>query len=183
VNTSKGITIRTIYLDKDAQVAVRYTIRVPEHVVVRQVETSNGSIELTDVRGNVVAMTSNGDVQAHGVDGKIDVTTSNGSIELVDVADFKHVRSANGSISAEILNSPENDVDFVTSNGSIHLYVANSVTADVTMSTSLGRVSVHNVAIVPEKKSATFFSGSLGTGGSTIRATTTNGNVNLDALP
>ncbi len=183
VNTDEGITIRTMYLDKDAQVAVQYTIKVPGHVVVGQVETSNGSIELTDVRGDVVAMTSNGDVQAHGVDGKIDVTTSNGSIELVDVADFKQVRSANGSISAEILNSPENDMDFVTSNGSIHLYIAGSVTAEVTMSTSLGRVSVHNVAIVPEKKSATFFRGSLGTGGSTIRATTTNGSVNLEALP
>ena len=55
--------------------------------------------------------------------------------------------------------------------------------ADVVMSTSLGKVSVHDVDISTEKKSLTCIQGSLGTGGSTIHATTANGSVELRALP
>lgn len=183
VNTDEGIVIQTKYLEKDAQVSVNYTIRVPQHVAVKQLETSNGSIELTDVAGDVIAVTSNGDVKAHRVNGKVDASTSNGSIELIDVVRLAHARSSNGSISAEILSSPTNDMTFSTSNGSIHLYVADDVNADVTMSTSLGRVSVEDVDIAAEKKSSTFFKGSLGTGGKTIHATTTNGSVTLRSLP
>ncbi len=183
VNTEEGIAIRTKYLEKNARVSVHYTIRVPEHVMVTQVETSNGSIELTDVNGDVVVTTSNGDVKAHGLDGTIDVTTSNGSIELVDVANLEQAQTSNGSIEAEILNSPRHDMRLVTSNGSIDLYVAYDVNADVIMSTSLGKVSVHNADISTEKKSLTFVQGSLGTGGNTIHATTSNGSVELHELP
>ena len=183
VSTEEGIAIRTKYLEKNARVAVHYTIRVPEHVVVKQVETSNGDIELTDVHGDVAAKTSNGDLRARSLDGTIDVRTSNGSIELVDVANLDQARTSNGSINAEILSSPKHDMDFVTSNGSINLYVAHDVNADVIMSTSLGKVSVHNVDIEVEKKSSTFIQGSLGRGGNTIHATTSNGSVELHEVP
>jgi hypothetical protein len=182
VNTDEGIAIRTTYREKDANVAVHYTIRVPHHVVVTHVETSNGSIKLTAVSGDVVAMTANGDVTVHRVDGKIAATTSNGSIEIVDVARLEKAQTSNGSIFAEITQSPTNEMDFVTSNGSIQLYIADDVNADITMSTSLGTVSVHDVHIAAEKKSSTFFHGSLGTGGASIRVTTSNGSVSLHGL-
>lgn len=183
VDTEEGIAVRTMYLEKDARVSVHYTIRVPEHVMVTQVETSNGSIELTDVNGDVEVTTSNGDVKAHGLDGKIDVATSNGSIELAGVANCGQAQTSNGSIEVEVLNSPRDDMHLVTSNGSIDLYVAHDVNAEVIMSTSLGKVSVHNVDISIENKSVTFVQGSLGAGGNTIHATTSNGSVELHEVP
>lgn len=182
VDIDQEIAIRTKYLEKNARVSVHYTIKVPKHIVVGHVRTSNGSIELKDVKGDVVVTTSNGDVEVCCLDGELTVTTSNGSITVKDAPNLKKARTSNGSIEAEIVSSPQHDMHFVTSNGSVELYVADNVNADVVLKTSHGKISIYSSDVTTAEKTKTSFIGSLGKGGHTIDATTSNGSVELHEL-
>jgi bifunctional DNA-binding transcriptional regulator/antitoxin component of YhaV-PrlF toxin-antitoxin module len=63
---------------------VHYRVKVPEALEVR-VTTVNGGIEVSGLKGRVVAETTNGGVKARDVSGPIDASTTNGGVE-VDLA-------------------------------------------------------------------------------------------------
>ncbi len=89
----------------------------------------------TDVSG----ATSNGSITLDGLDGQIDVASSNGAITLTDVSSAVTVRTSNGSITGTGLAS---DVfDGGTSNGRVEVTFAEPPTS-VTIDTSNGSVEL-----------------------------------------
>ena len=63
---------------------VHYKVKVPAALEVR-VSTVNGGIDLTGLKGRVIAEATNGGVKAREVSGPIDASTTNGGVE-VDLA-------------------------------------------------------------------------------------------------
>jgi len=196
---NETLVIKTVYLVKNPRVSVSYEIKVPETVTVRQVETSNGAIELEDIQGNVVAETSNGEIEVEDVDGDVkaktsngkieienvegyvDAKTSNGSIKITEVSGIVAVQTSNGSIQAEIPEIPE-DVHIQTSNGSIELYLASDLNAEIEMETSNGRITIQDIEIIASELSKTSLKGRIGDGGKQLNVKTSNGKIEVYRL-
>lgn len=82
----------------------------------QQCKTSDGSIEVTDVSGNVTGRTSDGDVRILKVKGGVDVGTSDGTIELESIGGDVQASTSDGNIK---LNKVKGDISVKTSDGYI----------------------------------------------------------------
>lgn len=138
-DTSAAGTLRVevVYPDelRNRNVAASLTIRVPRSVAA-DVETSNGSIRASDLRGPSRLATSNGGVVAQRVAGDLSVETSNGRIDLDDVSGNVSARTSNGSVVARTIGG---GLKAESSNGGVQ---AMGVKGDVHVDTSNGRVVV-----------------------------------------
>ena len=157
-------------------------IKVPSYVIVDTVSTSNGAIDISDVKGDIVASTSNGGVFIDNVDGYVKASTSNGRIEIKDTEGVMDLTSSNLGINAEIFDFQE-DIEISTSNGGITLYINPSLNADLDISTSNGYITIDDnldlsMSVSEDKNKE----GQLGDGGNNINIHTSNGNIKIYEL-
>jgi DUF4097 and DUF4098 domain-containing protein YvlB len=132
--------IRTKYLEKNVRVSVKYDIKVPKGVIVEEVKTSNGEIEIRGTNGDVRVMTSNGEIYVFDVKGTVSAQTSNGEIEIRRTTAVLEASTSNGEILVEIHKMPEGGTHISSSNGSVDVYIADDLNADLSAATSLGTV-------------------------------------------
>jgi len=140
----------------------RYAIRVPRHVTLDQIVSSNGSLRIDQIEGAVRLRTSNGSIRVEDLKGDLDARTSNSSIELRDVDGNSRVHTSNGHIDAETTHGsfeaetsnsrikatlvdlvPNWPVRLNTSNGHIELTLRGRALPDVRASTSNSSIEVH----------------------------------------
>jgi len=161
--------------------SVDMNIKVPRNITVDTVTTSNGAIQISGTKGDIIATSSNGAIVIEDVDGYVSATTSNGRIEIKKTTGVKNLKSSNLGIDAEVYDFREN-ISISTSNGGITVYINPSLNADIDMATSNGQISISgvilNLTITEEKHKA----GKLGDGGNRIEIHTSNGNINLQKL-
>jgi len=102
--------------------SVSYVIDVPRSLEL-SVETVNGHIEASGVRGNLHLSTTNGRIEAMQCGGALDASTTNGRItaQLVEVTPGKRVNleTTNGRIALSVPKNFAARVDAETSHGSI----------------------------------------------------------------
>lgn len=197
VTLGETMTIETIHLVKNPKVSVAYDVRVPTGVIVGEVrtsngkieingtqgnatvETSNGKIEIENVRGDIEARTSNGKIEIEDVDGLVSAETSNGNIEIENVGGIQNAETSNGSIEAEIPAIHDDDIRIRTSNGPIQLYLSPDLNANIEVKTSNGKIAVRNLEIVTSDISETKLTGKIGNGGPTLYGKTSNGSIEI----
>ena len=75
----------------------KYTVSVPAQFNAR-LETSGGSIAVSDLAGEVDAETSGGELRFTRVEGSIDGETSGGNVHIIDCAGSIEVETSGGSI-------------------------------------------------------------------------------------
>ena len=177
------IEIEAYYIgDRASQPSVDMNIKVPSFVIVDMVSTSNGAIDISDVKGDIVASTSNGGIFIDGVDGYVKASTSNGRIKIEDTTGVYDLTSSNLGIDAEIFDF-QDDIEISTSNGGIELYINPSLNADLDISTSNGYITIDDdlglTLVVSEDK---YKQGQLGDGGNKIDIHTSNGNIKIYEL-
>lgn len=114
---------------------VNLTLEVPREAVLEMVRSSNGRIQVENIRGTARLRTSNGEIEAVGV-GAIEASTSNGKIVIRDAAGRVEAATSNGRISVE---DARGDCDLRTSNGTIE---ARRVQGSVMAQTSNGSIRV-----------------------------------------
>jgi len=178
-----SVSVKAVWpkFPRRVNVNVEFEVLVPEGVVLDEVETTNGGIEISgrflridtgttngsvrieDASGELTASTTNGGVVVSRFEGRIKADTTNGNIRLEDVA-FKDGVSAdttNGSITLA-LNAPE------------------SLNADLKARTTNGSVSVDfPVTLKNMSKSKRRIEATLGQGGPLIDLETTNGSIRI----
>ncbi len=141
--------------------SVSYRLMVPRDMAV-DVKTTNGSIEVSGVNGDIRFDTTNGGVKLHNMGGDIDGGTTNGGV-LVSLSpdwDGSEVRlhSTNGGIKVDLPHDFSARLDLATTNGGIRVE--------------------HPVKIDSKKRNR--LKGTIGDGGSVLlKARTTNGGVTL----
>lgn len=81
-------------------------------------DTTNGNVTIRDIRGDVTADTTNGRVSIENVGGNAFADTTHGQVQMRDVAGEAWVDTTNGSV---ILERIGGDVKAETTNGSIRL--------------------------------------------------------------
>jgi len=200
VTPGDNFTIETIHLVRNPKVSVTYDIHVPEGLIVTNVRTSNGKIELKGTQGDTIAETSNGKIKIKGATGNVEAHTSNGAIEIEDVKGFVsahtsngsidvedvvgviELETSNGSIEAEVAAIGENGLRVRTSNGAIELELADGLNANLEARTSNGKIKLEDFEVVVKEISKKSLRGRIGKGGKKISCRTSNGRIVLKKL-
>jgi hypothetical protein len=141
---------------RNTPVQMRFAIRVPRVYNV-DLETAGGSIEVSDLEGEVRSSTAGGSLTFGNIAGAVRARTAGGNITLEGSSGTADVRTSGGSIT---IGAVEGTVDAETSGGSIRIDRAG---ADVTAHTSGGSIEVEEVRGAIDASTA----------GGTVRATIT----------
>ncbi|MFO8060493.1 MAG: DUF4097 family beta strand repeat-containing protein [Bacillota bacterium] len=170
--------IETVHRKERTRVSVDYEVTIPQDMILNEVRTSNGYVQVEGVTGDVVATSSNGSIHLEGVDGYVRATTSNGSIDIVDCTGVRSgVHTSNGSIRVEV-RSIEGNLEIRTGNGSITAYLSRHLNAEVIMTVSNGQVVADHNHLVIGESSAKRITGQIGSEARhQIRIRTSNGTV------
>lgn len=147
--------------DDDAQWSASLVAMVPRKTDLR-VGTRNGPVSLEDVTGD------------------IDVQTSNGPMSLRDLGGSVRARTTNGPLSISLTGSRWNGsgLEARTSNGPLTISVPDGYNARLEAGTTNGPVNL-GFPITVVGRITRDISTELGSGGATIRATTTNGPLTI----
>lgn len=102
---------------------MHYTLHVPARAQLDKISLVNGSLEVSQVRGEVNANLVNGKLKAHDLAGRAELSTVNGSSEvsystLANVSDVK-ISAVNGSINLVLPASPNAEISASSMNGNI----------------------------------------------------------------
>ncbi|HEY0347159.1 MAG TPA: DUF4097 family beta strand repeat-containing protein [Pyrinomonadaceae bacterium] len=149
----------------DYQWYVSYEIFVPRRADL-SLTAHNGGIAISEVTGKIEFKTLNGGISLVRVGGAVRGSTTNGGL---------HVVLAGVRWEGEMLN-------VTTTNGGVNLVLPDNYSAHVETSTVNGNVNSEfplNVPMTERGRLPKEISVDLGSGGPTIRATTTNGGVHL----
>lgn len=143
---------------------VSYEVFVPHQANV-QINTHNGGVHVSDIQGRVEFAAVNGGIHLSRVNGHVQGHTVNGGVHL----DLSGSRWEGEGL------------DVSTTNGGVHLGVPANYSAHLETSTVNG--GLHNgVPLTVTGKIGKQISANLGSGGATIRVTTTNGGVHIDQI-
>jgi hypothetical protein len=145
-------------LHNDTQVS--FTVRLPAGVHVNA-NTTNGSLTIAAVSGEVRAHTTNGNVSAESIDGAIVAGTTNGDIRL------------------RMSKLPAEGASYRTTNGSITVELPAGINANIEARTTNGSISSDFEMMVTGSISPRSLRGRIGSGGPTLSFSTTNGNVRI----
>ena len=146
---------------RDQWWSVSYEIFVPQRSNV-SLKTMNGGISITDVTGRLEFKALNGGVHLSRVGGTVRGATTNGglNVELSGVrweGEALDVSTTNGGVSMSIPENYSAHLETATVNGRLHVDFPVTVQGEITRELAVN----------------------LGSGGATVRATTTNGGVNI----
>lgn len=131
-------------------------------------------------RSNLVAVTTNGGVSAEGVEGRMNFRAENGGIRLSDVGGDVKAETTNGGVSATLTGNRwvGEGLDLRTTNGGVNIAVPREYNANLVTGTVNGGMRV-DFPITVQGTFGRTIETKLGTGGATVRATTTNGGVRI----
>jgi hypothetical protein len=141
--------------------SVDYRVRVPFGTDL-ELQSTNGSVAVSGVRGGVEAR------------------TTNGSVRLEDVAGPIRARSTNGAIQASFVGAGplRSDMELRTTNGSVTLGLPEGLGARLEASTTNGGITT-DFPITVQGRIGRRLSGVVGDGGPEIRMATTNGAIRI----
>lgn len=140
-----------------------------------EIDTSNGSITVINVNGNVKADTSNGAAIITDLTGSLDLKSSNGSLTLTNVSGEVVAKTSNGAIRGS--SAINGDWDVKSSNGKITLAIPEATNAEIEADTSNGRIGGDFEWQDGDKSHG---EGTIGTGEYKVSLETSNGSIDVD---
>lgn len=160
-------------------VSVEFEIKVPEGVMLRDVETVNGAVDITGGYASVKAETTNGRISVRDVSGNVSLETTNGGIEVVGLDGGLEAETTNGGIRIEGLTF-KGGVKAETTNGSITLGLKDPAKVNAFLNAEVvnGGIEV-GFPLTLSKISKKHIEARLGTGGQEIKLETTNGSIRI----
>lgn len=104
--------------------SVEYEIHVPRGARLDKIDTVNGSVEVSEIRGAVHVSSVNGKVTGRGLTGDIDLSTVNGKVdcEAIELAGAQNVKlsTVNGSVELSVPRDSNAHLTANTVHGGIH---------------------------------------------------------------
>ncbi len=178
-----GVAVKAIWpkFPRRASVRVDFEIKVPEGVVLDEVGTTNGGI---DVAGSFVRAdlgSTNGTITVEGGSGELEADTTNGDIRISRFEGRIEADTTNGNIRLEGV-SVKGGLEAGTTNGSITVSFASPETlnADLSAHTTNGHITVDfPVTLKALRQSKRHVEAKIGQGGLPIELGTTNGSITL----
>lgn len=185
VSSNGSIRVESIVGDARLQ-SSNGSIRVRGLEGKLEAKTSNAGIEASSIHGDFMGRTSNGSIKVDGLEGGFEAETSNSSIvaRIDKLAAGRPVKagSSNGSIELSLPDYTNQSIDADTSNSSIVLRLPAKTNADLRASSSNSSLSTEFELTPSGATSKNRLEGKIGTGGGTIRLSTSNGSVRVQKL-
>lgn len=141
--------------------SVSYRVMVP-HDFDLAVRSTNGSLHVEDVRGDIDFGTTNGSIRLYGVAGDLKGGSTNGGVAVTLDGRRWH----------------GHEIDVHTTNGKIKLVLPEDFSADLDARTTNGGIRVDHLIRIHEK-SRRRLRGTIGEGGTRLKARTTNGGISF----
>lgn len=150
---------------KDYHWSVNYEVFVPRRSDL-SLETNNGGISISEVNG------------------RIDFSASNGGVVLKKCGGSVHGSTTNGGLVVELAGDhwEGETLDVRTTNGGVSMSVPENYSAHLQTGTVNGSISV-DFPVTVQGRITKELAVNLGSGGATVRATTTNGGVRIKRTP
>ena len=139
---------------------VKFHVRAPKGTTLT-FTTTNGTIEVREMTGELRLETTNGKITGRGLAGTTRAQTTNGVIDL----DYEAIGS--GGITAE------------TTNGKVDIALPKTGKAQVSSRVTNGAINSENLNLQTSESSRRRLTGTLNGGGPEVRVETTNGAVSL----
>lgn len=157
----RNLSIRTAQTSRNQE--VRFEVRLPTELSRIELNSVNGSIEISRVTA------------------AISVQSVNGAINLVDVSGVSKVQTANGNISALLRETGGHTMEFGNANGNIELTVTSDFVANLEVSTVHGSINIGDQFGITVQKEVVGqrARGQIGSGGQLLKITTVNGNIKV----
>lgn len=158
--------------------SVNYEVRLPMHMSLFA-RTSNGNVDVADLREQARVETSNGNVTAHRIGSPVTARTSNGNVKLHDVEGAIEAKTANGNVYGQLCSlDTEQPTTLKSANGNVQLALPEDISAKVVADTKNGNVQC-DLPVSASQQRKNHLEGSLGSGEGKIELRTTNGNVRI----
>ena len=141
--------------------------------------SSNGSVDVADVVGDIDVSASNAKVCCSCTRGHIVARSSNGKIQLHEHRGSIDASTSNGLIVASMEEVSKEGVQLATSNGRIVLELPSAVDADVDIRVDNGVIRNDRELCKSTSEREGRLRGKLGGGGAPIKLRTSNGSVSL----
>jgi DUF4097 and DUF4098 domain-containing protein YvlB len=142
---------------------VRYFVKVPASTKVL-LSTTNGQIDVADVRASAHLETVNGRINARGLGGEVKASTVNGGVDIG-------------------LAALTGDVNVETTNGGVTVRLPADAKAVLLGRTTNGGLSVDGLQVEEVERSRRRLEAKLNGGGTRVEAETTNGGITFSAAP
>ena len=157
------------------------SIRVEEIKGNAEVDTSGGSIDGDNVTGRLEARTSGGSIRLEKVGGDLLAHTSGGSIRIEDAGGRVDARTSGGSVDVAFAKDNAHGGELETSGGGVTVRLDRSANLNLEASASAGSVSSDLPIQVVGTLSKSHLSGTIGSGGETLRLQSSGGPVRIEA--
>jgi hypothetical protein len=158
---------------------VKFTVRVPKSVKVGA-HSVNGGVSVREVGAEVRANTVNGGVVVRNTSGPVRAGTVNGGVDVNTSAGPVSAETVNGNVDARMATlQGDEDMDFKTVNGSVSIYVPARFDARFQFETVHGGIDSDFPLTISGKWGPRHASGTIGSGGRDIRASSVNGSIEL----
>ena len=185
IRTRIRVTARSQSEARSVASQIRTTIRGGDVIIdgPRQTEDAQWTaslIAMVPKRSNLRLETRNGPVSVREVRGDIDALTSNGPLGLYDLAGSVRARTTNGPLTISLTGNKWDGtgLEARTTNGPLSITVPDGYNAHLEAGTTNGPISL-GFPITVVGRITRDISTDLGSGGVTIRATTTNGPLTI----
>jgi len=163
------------------------------------VDTSDGSIDVADLKGNVdlrsgdgsltaisvkglmKLKTSDGSITGESIDGSLDAASGDGSIHLDGRFDELKVKAGDGSVTATVQSGSKIDSGWsiVSGDGSVEVTLPKDLKADIDASSGDGHVTSDISLVVQGNFSKSKVRGKLNGGGAPLSIHTGDGSIRL----
>lgn len=161
-------------------VGVAFDVKITNHINLKLV-THNGSVEVSNITGEVEATTHNGAVMTRNVTGNHSLTTHNGRISCRQISGDIELETHNGSVDVVYTdNAPTpGKVDIVTHNGDIDFTSPPNFSAKADISTHNGSIRTALPITVVGEVSKKELRGTIGSGEGRLHLETHNGSIEI----
>lgn len=156
---------------------VSFAIRAPGHVNF-DAETHNGSVEVSEVSGDVRLVSHNGKVKVRSSTGKLHAETHNGDVDADYAGPEVNLSSHNGEVSADLSQCSAVAGSIATHNGSVRIEVGRNTAATLVCATHNGRIDC-SAPLSESHKARGMLTGQLGAGGPSLGVVTHNGSIRV----
>lgn len=169
-----------VYADYDSfnSVSVDFEIHIPETVSLKAVENTTGDIVAYNINSIGYISTTTGSLSVTNITGQLEAYSTTGSIDLVNVETITGIYITTGDIFAQIMNTPQKDIEIESTTGSVEIEVKSNVSAVFRAEVTTGEIDLplFNIA----EYDGSVFEGAYNGGGNKIEISTTTGDVEIE---
>jgi len=149
-----------------------------------QLETSDGSIDVSDLRGTIRLHSGDGHIEGSALDGSLDASTNDGHLRIRGRFESLRLETGDGSVTAEVLPGSKLATNWSihTGDGSVTVRLSDGISADLEAHTGDGNISSQLPLMVSGILGRKDLRGKLGGGGPTLQIRTGDGSIRLERL-